>query len=103
MFLCEHVELIPRLNLGVIFEPRTLSNRSVSGDPHSMKQSYPDDEIENKYYWFSWRSCRSSSVNFFLIFGREILREIWREFCGIFSDPQNKGSKISGKTSEHFS
>ena len=23
--------------------------------------------------------------------------------CGIFSDPQNKGSKISGKISEHFS
>ena len=24
-------------------------------------------------------------------------------FAGIFSDPQNKGSKISGKFSEHFS
>ena len=24
-------------------------------------------------------------------------------FPGIFSDPQNKGSKISGKISEHFS
>ena len=36
----------------------------------------------------------------FLIFRKEtwkIWREIWREFSGIFSDPQNKGSKISGK------
>ena len=43
---------------------------------------------------------------FFLIFHREIwkfLWEIWREFSGDFSDPQNKGSKISGKISEHFS
>ena len=40
---------------------------------------------------------------FVWILGREILQEIWREFCGIFSDPQNKGSKSSGKTSEHFS
>ena len=35
--------------------------------------------------------------DFFLIFGREILREIWREFCIYFLDPQNKGSKIRGK------
>ena len=40
---------------------------------------------------------------FFSILGREIWREIWWEFCGIFSDPQNKGSKIWGKISEHFS
>ena len=45
---------------------------------------------------------------FFLMFRREIWKikwEIWREFSGIFkiSDPQNKGSKISGKISEHFS
>ena len=43
---------------------------------------------------------------FFLIFRREIWKikwEIWRKFSGIFSDPQNKGSKISGKISEHFS
>ena len=38
----------------------------------------------------------------FLIFGREILREIWREFCGIFSDPQNKGSKNRGKLRSIF-
>ena len=37
-------------------------------------------------------------------FSREILREIWREFCRIFSDTQNKGgSKNSVKISEHFS
>ena len=41
--------------------------------------------------------CTSSLVIFFLNFGRDILQEIWREFCGIFSDPQNKNSKISGK------
>ena len=44
--------------------------------------------------------------DFFLIFRGEIWEiwwEIWREFSGIFSDPQNKGSKISGKISEHFS
>ena len=35
--------------------------------------------------------------HFFLISGREILREIWRDFCGISSDPQNEGSQISGK------
>ena len=40
---------------------------------------------------------------FFLIFRREIWWEIWREFSGIFSDPQNEGLKFSGKTSEHFS
>ena len=40
---------------------------------------------------------------FFFILGREILREIWREFCGIFSDPQNEGSEMSGKISKHFS
>ena len=40
---------------------------------------------------------------FFLIFVREICREFWWEFCGIFSEPQNKGSKFSGKISEHFS
>ena len=48
------------------------------------------------------RSCRSSSVNFFLIFRREIWEiwwEFWREFCGIFSDPQNKGSNILGESS----
>ena len=38
-----------------------------------------------------------------LIFCREIWWEIWREICGIFSDPQNKGSHMSVKTSEHFS
>ena len=42
---------------------------------------------------FSLRSCRSSSVNSFWILGRDF----WREFCCIFSDPQNKGSRISGK------
>ena len=36
------------------------------------------------------------------IFCREIWRDIWRGFCRIFSDPQNKGSKVSGKISEHF-
>ena len=41
--------------------------------------------------------------DFFLILGREVLREIWWEFCGIFSDTQNKGWEISGKISEHFS
>ena len=72
------------------------------------------------------RSCRSSSVSFFWggegnlagnlagilrdFFGGKFggnfagffRREIWREFSGIFSDPQNRGSKKSGKTSEHF-
>ena len=32
----------------------------------------------------------------FWIFCREILREIWRELSGIFSDPQNKGQTLSG-------
>ena len=36
--------------------------------------------------------------DFFLMFGKEISWEIWREFCGIFSDPPNKGSKVSGKS-----
>ena len=27
------------------------------------------------------------TLQIFLTFGREILQEIWREFCGIFSDP----------------
>ena len=40
---------------------------------------------------------------FFLIFRREILWEIWREVSRILSDPPNKGSKHSGKISEHFS
>ena len=44
---------------------------------------------------FSLRSCRIS--------GMEIWRESWWEFCGIFSDPQNKGLKARGKTSEHSS
>ena len=34
---------------------------------------------------------------FFFFFGREILREIWRDFCGIFSDPQNKGLENFGE------
>ena len=34
-----------------------------------------------------------------LIFRTEIWREIWREFCWIFLDPQNKRSKISGNFS----
>ena len=34
----------------------------------------------------------------FLIF----CREIWREICRIFSHPQNKGSKNSGNISEHL-
>ena len=29
--------------------------------------------------------------------GREILRESWQEFSGIFLDPLNKGSKFRGK------
>ena len=32
----------------------------------------------------------------FFILRREISREIWRKFYGIFLDPQNKGSKIWG-------
>ena len=39
----------------------------------------------------------------FLIFRWKIWWEIWRGFCGIFSDPQKKGSKISGKIWGHFS
>ena len=35
---------------------------------------------------------------FFFDFGEGNLAE----FCGICSDPRNKGSKISGKISEHF-
>ena len=53
-------------------------------------------------FLLAWLACRSSSVNFF-DFGEEIWWEIWREFCRIFSEPQNKGSKISGKISERFS
>ena len=44
---------------------------------------------------FSLRPCRSLSVIFFLILGRDI----WRDFFW----PTNKGSKISGKILEHFS
>ena len=29
--------------------------------------------------------------------------ETWPDFCGIFLNPQNKGSKTSGQISEHFS
>ena len=39
---------------------------------------------------------------FLNIFGREIWWEIRRECRRIFPDAQNKGSKISGKFSEHF-
>ena len=35
-------------------------------------------------------------VGKFFILGREILWEIWREFCGIFFRHANEGSKISG-------
>ena len=49
----------------------------------------------------SLRACRSSSVHF-SFFCREIMREIWPEFCGKLSD-QNKGSKNSENISEHFS
>ena len=42
-------------------------------------------------------SCRKSLVNIWLF-----CKEIWREFCGIFPNPQNKGS-ILEKSSEHFS
>ena len=38
--------------------------------------------------------------DFFNLFFR---REIWREICGIFSDPQSKGSEFSGEIPEHFS
>ena len=39
--------------------------------------------------YFSLRTYRSSLVTFGDFF-REILAEIWREFCGIFSDPTMK-------------
>ena len=51
-------------------------------------------------YFFSLRSCRRSSVIFF--FRTETCWDFWREFCGIFLDPQDKGSKISGQISENF-
>ena len=35
--------------------------------------------------------------DFLKIFRREICREIWKEFCKILLDSQNKGSTISGK------
>ena len=44
----------------------------------------------------------TTAIKFCLRSCREILWEIWLEFCGIFSDPQNKGSTFSGKISEHF-
>ena len=45
---------------------------------------FPPSPVSKK---FSLRSCRSSSLNFFLIFRREIWEiwwEIWRDFRGIF-------------------
>ena len=32
----------------------------------------------------------------------EILREIWQEFCGFSSDPQNKGPNMSGNFGSNF-
>ena len=55
---------------------------------------------------FSLRSCRSSSVKFLWFFAGKFGKfsgKFGGNFPGFFSDPQNKGSKISGKISEHFS
>ena len=49
---------------------------------------------------FSLRSCRSSSVIFFLFFAGNLGKFSGKfdgNFPGIFSDPQNKGSKNSGE------
>ena len=46
------------------------------------------------YVFLAWLPLQKLVGEFVLIFSREILREIWREFCGISSDPQNKGSNI---------
>ena len=50
--------------------------------------------------FFSLRSCKSLSVIFHVSQG--IFYDIWREFCGIFSDPQRQGSNIAGNISEYF-
>ena len=47
---------------------------------------------------FSLRSCRSSSVISFWFLGRKFGGNL----AGIFSDPQNKGSKLSAKISERL-
>ena len=39
---------------------------------------------------------------FCVVLFQEIWQEIWWELCGIFSHPQNKGSKISGKLRSIF-
>ena len=48
--------------------------------------------LPNFHFFFSLRSCRSLSVNSLMF-----RREIWQEFCWIFSCPQTKGSKNSGQ------
>ena len=48
-------------------------------------------------YLFLLVALLQKLVGELFIFGREILWEIWWEFCGIFSDPQKKGSNNSGK------
>ena len=48
---------------------------------------------------FSRRSCRSSSVIFFVFWAGKFCGKV----DGIFSDAQNKGSTISGEISEKFS
>ena len=40
--------------------------------------------------------------NFLGIFRREICRKFGGNCAGLFSDPQNEGSKISGEILEHF-
>ena len=51
--------------------------------------------------------AESRRVNFFDFGGGNnsifCRREIWGEFCGELLDPQNRGSKIFGEISEHFS
>ena len=59
--------------------------------------------LPTQHNLLAWLPLQKLVGEFFSVFGREILREIRREFSGIFSDPQNKGSKFSGKISEHFS
>ena len=52
---------------------------------------------------FSLRSCRSSSVIFFLlIFRGEIWWEIWREFCRIFLTHRIKAQRFRGKYRSDF-
>ena len=63
--------------------------------PISVLRIFGDTPIYSD--WCSLRSCRSSSVNFFLNFGRGICREFWREFCGIFGTHKIQAQTFRGK------